>query len=97
MALKSRCRTTSGTRAGTQTPHHPCVSSAGRPASSVPGISGITGERLRVVKLTRAGQAIISVHFVPFEIYLLLALYYYVLIKALSYLSRWIESRMPVL
>ena len=52
---------------------------------------------ISVYELTRAGQAIISVHFVPFEIYLLLALYYYVLIKALSYLSRWIESRMPVL
>ena len=32
-----------------------------------------------------------------FAIYLLLALYYYALIKSLSYLSRWIESRMPVL
>ena len=52
---------------------------------------------ISVYELTRAGQAIISVHFVPFEIYLLLALYYYALIKALSYLSRWIESRMPVL
>jgi polar amino acid transport system permease protein len=52
---------------------------------------------ISVYELTRAGQAIISVHFVPFEIYLLLALYYYVLIKSLSYLSRWIESRMPVL
>jgi His/Glu/Gln/Arg/opine family amino acid ABC transporter permease subunit len=52
---------------------------------------------ISVYELTRAGQAIISVHFVPFEIYLLLALYYYALIKSLSYLSRWIESRMPVL
>lgn len=52
---------------------------------------------ISVYELTRAGQAIISVHFVPFEIYLLLALYYYVLIKSLSYLSRWIERRMPVL
>ena len=52
---------------------------------------------ISVYELTRAGQAIISVHFVPFEIYLLLALYYYALIKSLSYLSRWIERRMPVL
>jgi His/Glu/Gln/Arg/opine family amino acid ABC transporter permease subunit len=52
---------------------------------------------ISVYELTRAGQAIISVHFVPFEIYLLLALYYYVLIKALSYLSRLVESRMPAL
>lgn len=52
---------------------------------------------ISVYELTRAGQAIISVHFVPFEIYLLLALYYYAIIKSLSYLSRWIERRMPVL
>jgi len=52
---------------------------------------------ISVYELTRAGQAIISVHFVPFEIYLLLALYYYVLIKSLSWLSRWVETRMPVL
>jgi polar amino acid transport system permease protein len=52
---------------------------------------------ISVYELTRAGQAIISVHFVPFEIYLLLALYYYVLIKSLSLLSRWIEGKMPVL
>jgi His/Glu/Gln/Arg/opine family amino acid ABC transporter permease subunit len=52
---------------------------------------------ISVYELTRAGQAIISVHFVPFEIYLLLALYYYVLIKSLSRLSRWVETRMPVL
>jgi len=52
---------------------------------------------ISVYELTRAGQAIISTHFVPFEIYLLLAIYYYVLIKALSYLSRYIERRMPVL
>jgi His/Glu/Gln/Arg/opine family amino acid ABC transporter permease subunit len=52
---------------------------------------------ISVYELTRAGQAIISVHFVPFEIYLLLALYYYVLIKTLSRLSRWVETRMPVL
>jgi His/Glu/Gln/Arg/opine family amino acid ABC transporter permease subunit len=52
---------------------------------------------ISVYELTRAGQAIISVHFVPFEIYLLLAIYYYVLIKSLSLLSRWVEGRMPVL
>jgi len=51
---------------------------------------------ISVYELTRAGQAIISVHFVPFEIYLLLALYYYVLIKTLSWLSRRLERRMPV-
>ena len=52
---------------------------------------------ISVYELTRAGQAIISVHCVPFEIYLLLALYYYVLIKSLSWFSRWVETRMPVL
>lgn len=52
---------------------------------------------ISVYELTRAGQAIISVHFVPFEIYMLLAIYYYVIIKALTWLSRWVESRMPVL
>jgi polar amino acid transport system permease protein len=51
---------------------------------------------ISVYELTRAGQAIISVHFVPFEIYLLLALYYYALIKTLSWLSRRLERRMPV-
>lgn len=52
---------------------------------------------ISVYELTRAGQAIISVHFVPFEIYMLLAIYYYALIKALSALSRFVERRMPVL
>ncbi|MEM8759434.1 MAG: amino acid ABC transporter permease [Pseudomonadota bacterium] len=50
---------------------------------------------ISVYELTRAGQSIISIHFVPFEIYTLLALYYYVLIKLLSWLSRWIERRLP--
>jgi His/Glu/Gln/Arg/opine family amino acid ABC transporter permease subunit len=52
---------------------------------------------ISVYELTRAGQAIISVHFAPFEIYLLLALYYYVLIKSLSWLSRRLEARVPAL
>ena len=50
---------------------------------------------ISVYELTRAGQAIISVHFVPFEIYTLLALYYYVLIKVLSWLSGRLERRLP--
>ena len=50
---------------------------------------------ISVYELTRAGQAIISVHFVPFEIYTLLALYYYALIKALSWLSTQLERRLP--
>lgn len=51
---------------------------------------------ISVFELTRAGQSIISVHFVPFEIYLLLALYYYVLISGLAWGSRWLERRLPV-
>ncbi|MEM1075469.1 MAG: amino acid ABC transporter permease [Pseudomonadota bacterium] len=50
---------------------------------------------ISVYELTRAGQAIISVHFVPFEIYTLLALYYYVLIKVLSWLSVQLERKLP--
>jgi His/Glu/Gln/Arg/opine family amino acid ABC transporter permease subunit len=52
---------------------------------------------ISVYELTRAGQAIVSVYFVPFEIYVLLALYYYLLIKSLSALSRWLERQMPAL
>lgn len=51
---------------------------------------------ISVYELTRAGQAIISVHFVPFEIFLLIALYYYALISVLAWLSRFLERRLPV-
>lgn len=51
---------------------------------------------ISVYELTRAGQAIISVHFVPFEIFLLIALYYYVLVSMLAWASRTIERRLPV-
>lgn len=51
---------------------------------------------ISVYELTRAGQAIISVHFVPFEIFLLIALYYYALISALAWFSRFLERRLPV-
>lgn len=50
---------------------------------------------ISVYELTRAGQAIISTHFVPFEIYSLLAIYYYLLITLLSWLSRQLEARLP--
>jgi polar amino acid transport system permease protein len=50
---------------------------------------------ISVYELTRAGQSIIATNFAPVEIYLLLALYYYVLISAISYLSHAIERRMP--
>ena len=51
---------------------------------------------ISVYELTRAGQAIIAVHFAPFEIFLLIALYYYLTISLLAWLSRWVERRLPV-
>ncbi len=50
---------------------------------------------ISVYELTRAGQAVISTHFAPFEIYLLLALYYYLLVTVLSLLSRRLERSLP--
>lgn len=50
---------------------------------------------ISVYELTRAGQAVIAVHFAPFEIFLLIALYYYLTVTALAWLSRWIERRLP--
>ena len=51
---------------------------------------------ISVYELTRAGQAIIAVHFAPFEIFLLIALFYYVTISILAWLSRWLERQLPV-
>ena len=56
--------------------------------SSFPLLSVIS-----VYELTRSGQAIISVHFVPFEIYGLLALYYWGLITTISWATRQLERR----
>jgi His/Glu/Gln/Arg/opine family amino acid ABC transporter permease subunit len=50
---------------------------------------------ISVYELTRAGQAVIAVHFAPFEIFLLIALYYYLTVSALAWLSRWLEKRLP--
>ncbi|MDB5413093.1 MAG: transporter permease [Rubritepida sp.] len=50
---------------------------------------------ISVYELTRSGQAIIATHFAPFEIYLLLALYYWALISVLSWASRRIEKALP--
>lgn len=50
---------------------------------------------ISVYELTRAGQSIIATNFAPVEIYLLLAIYYYILISAISLASRAIERRMP--
>jgi His/Glu/Gln/Arg/opine family amino acid ABC transporter permease subunit len=38
---------------------------------------------------------IIATYFSPFEIFLLIALYYYALISALAWLSRYLERRLP--
>jgi len=51
---------------------------------------------ISVYELTRAGQAIIAVHFAPFEIFLMIALYYYLTISVLAWFSRWLERRLPV-
>jgi polar amino acid transport system permease protein len=49
---------------------------------------------ISVYELTRAGQAIISERFVPFEIYTMIALYYYAVISLLAWLSRSLEQRL---
>lgn len=50
---------------------------------------------ISVYELTRAGQAVIAVHFAPFEIFVLIALYYYLTVSALAWLSRWMERKLP--
>ena len=49
---------------------------------------------ISVYELTRAGQAIISVHFVPFEIYALIAVYYWGVVSLLAWFSRSLERRL---
>jgi His/Glu/Gln/Arg/opine family amino acid ABC transporter permease subunit len=49
---------------------------------------------ISVYELTRAGQAVISIYFVPFEIYGLIALYYFVIVKCLSASSRFLERKL---
>jgi His/Glu/Gln/Arg/opine family amino acid ABC transporter permease subunit len=51
---------------------------------------------IAVYELTRSGQAIIATYFAPFEIYALIALYYYVIVSVLAFLSRLVERRLPV-
>lgn len=50
---------------------------------------------ISVYELTRSGQAIIASHFAPLEIFALLALYYYLIISVLAYISRLIERKLP--
>ncbi|MGE4247962.1 MAG: ABC transporter permease subunit [Parvibaculaceae bacterium] len=51
---------------------------------------------IAVYELTRAGQSIITTYFVPFEIYALIAIYYYAIVSALAFLSRYVERKLPV-
>jgi polar amino acid transport system permease protein len=50
---------------------------------------------ISVFELTRSGQSIVSIFFAPFEIYTLLALYYYVIVKVLTAFSYYLEKRLP--
>jgi polar amino acid transport system permease protein len=49
---------------------------------------------ISVFELTRSGQVIISLHFRPFEIYALIALYYYVIVSFIAWISRKMERRL---
>jgi polar amino acid transport system permease protein len=78
------------------------------PQIYLPTLPALTNELISLVKgssllsvisvyeLTRAGQAIISVHFVPFEIYALIALYYWVVVSILAWCSRTLERRLHI-
>lgn len=78
------------------------------PQSLRPMIPPITNELITLLKsssllsviavyeLTRAGQGVISMFFAPFEIYGLIAIYYYLLVKAVAAVSRYLESKLPV-
>src|SRR5580704_7934704 len=49
---------------------------------------------ISVFVLTRSAQVIIAERFVPFELYFALAVFYLVIITALSWLSEYIEARL---
>lgn len=51
---------------------------------------------ISVYELTRAWQAVIAVHFAPFEIFLLIALSYYLTVSMLAWGSRWLKRKLPV-
>jgi His/Glu/Gln/Arg/opine family amino acid ABC transporter permease subunit len=48
---------------------------------------------ISVFELTRATQVIIAERFTPFELYLLLAIFYLVMVSVLSYASEYVERR----
>jgi polar amino acid transport system permease protein len=49
---------------------------------------------ISVFELTRATQVIIAERFTPFELYLLLAIFYLVMVSVLSYASEYVERRL---
>jgi ABC-type amino acid transport system permease subunit len=49
---------------------------------------------ISVFELTRTAQVIIAAQFVPFELYFALAVYYLVIIGALSRFSEYVEGRL---
>jgi His/Glu/Gln/Arg/opine family amino acid ABC transporter permease subunit len=49
---------------------------------------------ISIGELTRAAQAIIAAKFTPFELYALLAVFYLIIISALSKLSEYVEARL---
>jgi len=49
---------------------------------------------ISITELTRSAQLIIAERFVPFELYAALAVYYLVMISALSWCSEYIEKRL---
>jgi His/Glu/Gln/Arg/opine family amino acid ABC transporter permease subunit len=48
---------------------------------------------ISIYELTRATQVIIAERFTPFELYMLLAVFYLVIISALSWVSEYVEKR----
>jgi His/Glu/Gln/Arg/opine family amino acid ABC transporter permease subunit len=50
---------------------------------------------ISVFELTRSAQSLVSTYFAPLEIYGLLAIYYYVIVKVLSVASVRLEARLP--
>lgn len=50
---------------------------------------------ISVFELTRSAQSLVSTYFTPLEIYGLLAIYYYVIVKVLSVASMQLERRLP--
>ncbi len=49
---------------------------------------------ISVTELTRSAQLIIAAKFVPFELYLALAVYYLVIISAMAQVSEYVERRL---